>query len=189
MEALYALPRIGNLVPCDVVLCPGDFRADVWLSAGAGAEASRRAQGSTGRTCRAACQDRWGQPVTTDSQGVTIAYTNGSTITAKLVAHVRHSSTPSESVEVESNAIFRWSMLRLPAPDLQAMYEKVPDRDASRDYTKGEIDLSYVASEGLVYFANTLRFYLEHRPAIRLLAEPPADLPLGKVLNRVEPSK
>lgn len=80
-------------------------------------------------------------------------------------------------------------MLRLPAPVWQAMYEKVPDRDASRDYTEGEIDMSYVASEGLVYFANTLRFYLEHLSAIRILAEPPADLPLGKVLSRVEPSK
>lgn len=77
----------------------------------------------------------------------------------------------------------------LPPPDLQAMYEKVTDRDTSRDYTDGDIDTSYVAPEGLVYFANTLRFYLQHRPASRILAEPPADSPLGKVLSRVEPTK
>ncbi|MCE9590221.1 MAG: glycoside hydrolase family 88 protein [Planctomycetes bacterium] len=73
----------------------------------------------------------------------------------------------------------------LPAPDLQAMYEKVNDRDASRDYAEGEITMGHVAPEGLVYLADTLRFYLQHRPAERLLAPPEAGSPLDQVMKRI----
>ncbi|MCI0539464.1 MAG: VCBS repeat-containing protein, partial [Verrucomicrobiales bacterium] len=39
--------------------------------------------------------------------------------------------------------------------------------------------------EGIVYFTDVLGYYLQHRPAARLLVEPKPDSPLGQVLARV----
>ncbi len=69
--------------------------------------------------------------------------------------------------------------------DLQSLYRKPGDRDASRDYTEGELSLGGSAPEGLVYFPQVLTYDLRHRPAERLLASPAPEEPLGKVLARV----
>jgi hypothetical protein len=73
--------------------------------------------------------------------------------------------------------------------DIYRLYEKPADRDFSRDYTEGNILLGSVPPEGLVYFPEVLAYYLQHRPAARLLAEPNADEPLGQLLNRIPCTK
>ena len=66
------------------------------------------------------------------------------------------------------------------------MYHLATDRDTLRDYSDGQIDLDgYVQPEGLVYFSSVLRFYLDHRPAERLLAAPAPDSPLAQLLSRL----
>jgi len=71
------------------------------------------------------------------------------------------------------------------AKELYKLYKKPGDRDASRDYREGRAGFGGAPPEGMVYFEEVLGFYLEHRPAARLLAEPRPDEPLGQVLNRV----
>lgn len=55
------------------------------------------------------------------------------------------------------------------------LYKKPEDRDTSRDYTEGPFSIGCSAPEGVVYFWETLNFYLAHRPAERLL-EPNSSL-------------
>jgi hypothetical protein len=69
--------------------------------------------------------------------------------------------------------------------EMDQLYQRPSDRDASRDYTDGAISVGSGSSEGLVYFPEVLRFYLQHRPAARLLAPPKETDPLGIVLSRV----
>ncbi len=71
--------------------------------------------------------------------------------------------------------------------EVAELYQHPADRDASRDYSEGRLGLGSAPPEGLVYFSDVLAFYLRHRPADRLLAEPATDSPLGRVLARVEP--
>jgi len=70
--------------------------------------------------------------------------------------------------------------------ELYGLYKKPEDRDFTRDYREGEAGFGSSAPEGLVYFPEVLAFYLEHRPASRLLAAPKPDEPLGQVLARVK---
>jgi hypothetical protein len=71
------------------------------------------------------------------------------------------------------------------ANDLYKLYRFPGDRDFTRDYVEGQPDFGSAPPEGLVYFPEVLAFYLNHRPASRLLAPPKDDEPLGKVLARV----
>jgi len=69
--------------------------------------------------------------------------------------------------------------------ELQDLYRKPSDRDARRDYAEGRASFGSVPPEGIVYFSEVLEYYLQHRPAARLLAGPEPDDPLGQVLNRL----
>lgn len=69
--------------------------------------------------------------------------------------------------------------------ELYDLYRKPGDRDPSRDYTDGRASFGSAPPEGIVYFTEVLEYYLQHRPAARLLAEPKSDSPLGQVLSRV----
>jgi hypothetical protein len=73
--------------------------------------------------------------------------------------------------------------------DLYKLYARFSDRDPRRDYTEGRPDFGTCPPEGLVYFPEVLRFYLQHRPVTRLLAPPKEDDPLGIVLARVNAKK
>lgn len=73
--------------------------------------------------------------------------------------------------------------------ELYQLYQYPADRDYFRDYTEGKLTLGVSDPEGLVYLPEVLRFYLQHRPASRLLRPPGPDEPLGKVLARVPLSK
>jgi len=73
--------------------------------------------------------------------------------------------------------------------DLYQLYRKPTDRDPARDYAEGRPELGACAPEGLIYLPEVLAFYLQHRPAARLLAPPRAEEPLGKVLARIPESK
>jgi len=68
--------------------------------------------------------------------------------------------------------------------ELYDLYKKPGDRDASRDYTEGRASLGGAPPEGIVYFTEVLEYFLQHRPAARLLAEPKPESPLGQVLER-----
>jgi hypothetical protein len=70
--------------------------------------------------------------------------------------------------------------------ELKQLYKKTEERDFKRDYSEGEPGFGSCPPEGLVYFPEVLAFYLQHRPASRLLAPPNPDEPLGKVLARVK---
>ncbi len=70
------------------------------------------------------------------------------------------------------------------ANELYELYKKPADRDASRDYREGRPGFGGAPPEGIVYFEEVLGFYLQHRPASRLLAEPKPDEPLGQILAR-----
>ena len=70
--------------------------------------------------------------------------------------------------------------------ELYQLYKKPEDRDFTRDYREGALGLGSSAPEGLVYFPEVLAFYLQHRPASRLLAPPKPDEPLGQVLSRLK---
>jgi hypothetical protein len=67
---------------------------------------------------------------------------------------------------------------------LYELYKKPGDRDATRDYREGNIGYGSAAPEGIAYFEEVLGFYLQHRPAARLLAQPKPDEPLGLILAR-----
>jgi hypothetical protein len=69
--------------------------------------------------------------------------------------------------------------------DLANLYAHPADRDFRRDYREGQITWGSSSPEGVIFFPAVLAFYLEHRPASRLLALPRADEPLGQVLARV----
>ena len=69
--------------------------------------------------------------------------------------------------------------------EIYSLYQKPADRDRARDYLEGKVSLGSAPPEGLVYFAEVLGNYLQHRPAARLLVEPKADEPLGQLLNRI----
>jgi len=69
--------------------------------------------------------------------------------------------------------------------ELYDLYKKPGDRDPIRDYTEGRASFGSAPPEGIVYFTEVLEYYLQHRPAARLLAEPTPDSPLGQVLSRV----
>lgn len=69
--------------------------------------------------------------------------------------------------------------------ELGGLYQRPADRDFTRDYAEGKAEFGGSAPEGLVYFPDVLAFYLQHRPASRLLAPAREDTPLGKVLARM----
>ncbi len=69
--------------------------------------------------------------------------------------------------------------------ELYSLYSKPADRDFTRDYSEGRAEFGSSPPEGLVYFPEVLAFYLQHRPATRLLASPNDDEPLGRVLGRM----
>ena len=73
--------------------------------------------------------------------------------------------------------------------ELYDLYKKPADRDAKRDHAEGRASFSGAPPEGIVYFTEVLEYYLQHRPASRLLAEPKPDSPLGQVLSRVPATK
>jgi len=73
--------------------------------------------------------------------------------------------------------------------ELYQLYQYPADRDYFRDYTEGKLILGVSDPEGLVYFAEVLRYYLQHRPATRLLRPPSPDEPLGKFLARLPRSE
>lgn len=75
------------------------------------------------------------------------------------------------------------------AEELYGLYKKPADRDPTRDYSEGNVGSGSSAPEGIVYFFDVLRYYLQHRPAERLLAPAQEDEPLGKVLRRLAPSR
>lgn len=68
---------------------------------------------------------------------------------------------------------------------LASLYKLPTDRDFTRDYTEGSIAIGSSRPEGLVYFPEVLAYYLQCRPAERLLRLPHEDEPLGRVLNRL----
>jgi len=70
-------------------------------------------------------------------------------------------------------------------PEVNNLYEHPEDRDFTRDYDEGEVVLGSCTPDGLVYFADTMRFYAQHRPLSRLLEPPKKDDPLDRVLRRV----
>ena len=69
--------------------------------------------------------------------------------------------------------------------DLYALYHRPADRDFTRDYAEGRPDFGSSPPEGLVYFPEVLRFYLQQRRPSRLLSPPKDDEPLGQALARV----
>jgi hypothetical protein len=69
--------------------------------------------------------------------------------------------------------------------ELYDLYQKPGDRDVIRDPVEGRASFGSAPPEGIVYFAEVLEYYLQHRPAARLLAEPKPGSPLGQVLSRV----
>ncbi len=75
------------------------------------------------------------------------------------------------------------------AAQIYDLYKRPADRDASRDYIDGRIGVGTSPPEGLVYFPEVLAYYLQHRPAERLLKPPTADEPLAKVLGRLTQEK
>jgi len=66
------------------------------------------------------------------------------------------------------------------------LYKKPADRDPTRDYTDGSIGLGSSSPEGLVYFSEVLDFYLNHRPAERLMQPGHA---LRTVLDRMDDNR
>ena len=69
--------------------------------------------------------------------------------------------------------------------EIYGLYQRPADRDSSRDYTEGRVELGVCSPEGLVYFPGVLRFYLQHRVASRLLSLPKKGSPLEQVVSRV----
>lgn len=73
--------------------------------------------------------------------------------------------------------------------DIYQRYEKPADRDPTRDYRDGRLTLTSTSTEGLVYFPEVLRYYLEHRDAARLLTKPEAGSPLAQILTNIHPDQ
>ncbi len=69
--------------------------------------------------------------------------------------------------------------------DFGKLYARPEERDFHRDYTHGRLEVGGSPPEGLVYFGEVLDYYLAHRPAARLLAQPSAEEPLGQVTARL----
>ena len=67
---------------------------------------------------------------------------------------------------------------------LYDLYKKPTDRDRSRDWKEGQLGFGSSSPEGIVYFEDVLGYYLQHRPADRLLAPPQPEEPLGLILAR-----
>ncbi|MCE9591912.1 MAG: hypothetical protein K8S99_15475 [Planctomycetes bacterium] len=73
-----------------------------------------------------------------------------------------------------------------PPQDLWSLYNKAAERDSRRDWAEGAIeDKSAAPNDGLVYVPELVQFYLEHRPASRLLEAPKQGTPLATLLSRV----
>lgn len=70
------------------------------------------------------------------------------------------------------------------ADEIRKLYAHPADRDPARDYTEGQPEFGSSGPEGIVYFPDVLAFYLQHRPASRLLTPPQPEEPLAKVLAR-----
>jgi hypothetical protein len=84
-----------------------------------------------------------------------------------------------------TSGVFAWELATGKVRDQRAiakLYRFPNDRDFLRDYTEGQITFGSSPPEGLVYFPGVLAFYLQHRPADRLLVPPKVDEPLGKLL-------
>lgn len=62
------------------------------------------------------------------------------------------------------------------------LYEAPSDRDPSRDYREGQLQLGTATPEGLIYFPAVLKYYLDHRSLFRLLKPPAAESPLGQLI-------
>ena len=78
-----------------------------------------------------------------------------------------------------------WEQTTGAIPEGQTIYDlyaKPADRDPSRDYTEGAVSIGYAPPEGLVYFPEVVRFYLERRPAERLFAMGPK---LASIIARI----
>ena len=73
------------------------------------------------------------------------------------------------------------------ASEIYSFYRYPSERDSFRDYREGGLQLGDSSPEGLVYFPEVLRYYLEHRTAEALFADPKPDEPLGLVLSRQAP--
>lgn len=71
-----------------------------------------------------------------------------------------------------------------PGKTLQDLYAHPEDRDFTRDYDEGSISLGGVSPDHTVYFPEVLSFYLQHRPAERLLTLR-EDEPLARILRRL----
>jgi hypothetical protein len=70
--------------------------------------------------------------------------------------------------------------------EIYRAYTSPEERDFTRDYREGGVSFGSSPPEGLVYFPEVLSYYLQHRPASRLLASPQAKEPLGEVLPRMK---
>jgi hypothetical protein len=70
--------------------------------------------------------------------------------------------------------------------EINQLYKRPEDRTFTRDYREGGIGLGSSPPEGLVYFPEVLSYYLQHRPASRLLTPPEQDEPLAPVLSRIK---
>jgi hypothetical protein len=70
--------------------------------------------------------------------------------------------------------------------EMYRAYKTPEERDFTRDYREGGPGFGSSPPEGLVYFPEVLSYYLQHRPASRLLAPPKLEEPLGQVLSRVK---
>jgi hypothetical protein len=73
--------------------------------------------------------------------------------------------------------------------EIYELYRHPKDRPRDRDYTEGALGLGGNAPEGIVYFPEVLAYYLQHRPAARLLEAPPAGSPLAQALARTPASE
>jgi dienelactone hydrolase len=70
----------------------------------------------------------------------------------------------------------------LESQSIYDLYPKPEDRNPARDYAEGAVSCGSSSPEGLVHFFDALNFYLQHRPAERLLHANPI---LDQVLARV----
>jgi hypothetical protein len=85
---------------------------------------------------------------------------------------------------------WEWATGTVKAPEeMNALYRRPEERDFTRDYGQGEIQVGTSPPEGLVYFTEVLAFYARHRPVSRLLAPPSSGEPLEEVLRRISRRK
>ena len=81
-----------------------------------------------------------------------------------------------------------WEIATGRIQDTQDIYSHLPSAGRprwARDYREGRLLLGSSPPEGLAYFSEVLRFYLQHRPASRLTAQPDPRSPLGQMLANV----